>query len=338
MRGLRSADTSVTVATDMTTGVIDRFRSLPVAGVGVLVGHVVATVLRNLVSTLVVLGVAIAIGFRPTAGPLEWLASSGCWCSSCRRSVGSPRRSGSSRGPPRGRGVRLHRDVPALREQRVRAAELDAGLSARDRREPAVTPVIETLRGLMTGTPIGSSAWIAVIWCVGGVALGAGGAAWLFGRRCGSLTCRSLPTFAPYPVQPPRLPCPRPIRSACRRELPGTHRSRQHARRGRRATDRQDKGTDGQAPGGEQAQRRRRRQRGGRADRRAPAAASVRRAVVRGRRPARRARPHPRRGHDERAGRRSGLRVSWCTTTAPTRTCCDCSPNSVSPPRIPRCR
>ena len=75
--GFGSAETSVTVATDMTTGVIDRFRSLPVAAASVLVGHVTATVLRNLVSSVLVLGLALALGFRPHAGVLAWLGVAG---------------------------------------------------------------------------------------------------------------------------------------------------------------------------------------------------------------------------------------------------------------------
>ena len=182
--GFGSADTSVTVATDMTTGVIDRFRSLPVAGVCVLIGHVVATVLRNLVSTLVVLGVAIAIGFRPTAGPLEWLGVAGmlvlfmsaiAWLAAAFGLVAR-----SAQGAAAFAFIVMF--LPYLSSAFVPPSTMPSFLRGIAEHQP-VTPVIETLRGLMTGTPIGSSAWIAVAWCVGGIVLGAGGAAWLFGRR-----------------------------------------------------------------------------------------------------------------------------------------------------------
>ncbi len=66
--GFGSAMTAVSVCNDMTTGVIDRFRSMDVSGAAVVGGHVVASVVRNAVSTALVLGVALLIGFRPHAG------------------------------------------------------------------------------------------------------------------------------------------------------------------------------------------------------------------------------------------------------------------------------
>src|ERR1700709_2939823 len=65
--GFGSAGTAVAVALDMTTGVIDRFRTLPIASSAVLTGHVAASVVRNVVSTALVIGVALAAGFRPGA-------------------------------------------------------------------------------------------------------------------------------------------------------------------------------------------------------------------------------------------------------------------------------
>ena len=67
--GFGAATTAVSVTTDMTGGIIDRFRSLDVAGASVLAGHVAASVVRNLASTVLVFGVAFLIGFRPSAGP-----------------------------------------------------------------------------------------------------------------------------------------------------------------------------------------------------------------------------------------------------------------------------
>src|SRR3954462_8837452 len=72
--GFGSATTAVTVSQDMTGGIIDRFRSMDVGGPAVLAGHVAASVVRNAASTLLVLAVALLIGFRPEAGAFEWLA------------------------------------------------------------------------------------------------------------------------------------------------------------------------------------------------------------------------------------------------------------------------
>lgn len=62
---------------DLTTGVIDRFRSMDVSGAALITGHVVASVARNLVSTALVVAVALAIGFRPSAGVGGWLVAVG---------------------------------------------------------------------------------------------------------------------------------------------------------------------------------------------------------------------------------------------------------------------
>ena len=75
--GFGAASTAVAVALDMTTGVIDRFRSLPIASSAVLTGHVTASVARNVVSTTLVVGVALLCGFRPEGDPARWLAAAG---------------------------------------------------------------------------------------------------------------------------------------------------------------------------------------------------------------------------------------------------------------------
>src|SRR3954447_19711917 len=75
--GFGSATTAVSVSQDMTGGVVDRLRSMGVPGAAVLAGHVVASVVRNVASTLLVLAVALAIGFRPHAAAPEWLAAAG---------------------------------------------------------------------------------------------------------------------------------------------------------------------------------------------------------------------------------------------------------------------
>src|SRR3954466_1557850 len=60
--GFGSAGTAMAVALDMTTGVIDRFRTLPIASAAVLTGHVTASVARNVVSTALAIGAALTAG------------------------------------------------------------------------------------------------------------------------------------------------------------------------------------------------------------------------------------------------------------------------------------
>ncbi|OSC63051.1 multidrug ABC transporter permease, partial [Streptomyces sp. 4F] len=75
--GFGAGNTAMSVAYDMRGGIIDRFRSMDVAGTAILAGHVAASVVRNLAATAVVFGVAAAIGFRPQASAAGWLAAIG---------------------------------------------------------------------------------------------------------------------------------------------------------------------------------------------------------------------------------------------------------------------
>src|ERR1700728_1164744 len=67
--GFGAGTTAVAVATDMSSGIVDRFRSMPIAASSVLAGHIVASLVRNLVATALVIVVGLAVGWRPAAGP-----------------------------------------------------------------------------------------------------------------------------------------------------------------------------------------------------------------------------------------------------------------------------
>src|SRR5256885_7758652 len=69
--------TAIVVAMDMTGGIVDRFRTMAIARSAVLTGHVVASLIQALAGIAVVLVVAVALGFRPTANPLHWLGAIG---------------------------------------------------------------------------------------------------------------------------------------------------------------------------------------------------------------------------------------------------------------------
>ncbi|MFC0673359.1 ABC transporter permease [Brachybacterium hainanense] len=71
--GFGASSVAVAVNRDLRLGAMRRFRTLPIVSSTVLVGHVVASVLRNLLATAVVIAVALALGFRPTAGPGRWV-------------------------------------------------------------------------------------------------------------------------------------------------------------------------------------------------------------------------------------------------------------------------
>jgi ABC-2 type transport system permease protein len=163
-----AATTAVSVSQDMTGGIIDRFRSLDVGGAAILAGHVAASVARNLASTVLVVGVAFLIGFRPSAQPLDWLAAGGVllvfmlaisWLSAA---VGLLAKSPEAAGGF----TFLMAFVPYPSSAFVPIDTMPSWLHGFANNQP-VTPVIETLRGLLLGTPVGSSAWQALAWCLG---------------------------------------------------------------------------------------------------------------------------------------------------------------------------
>ncbi len=181
--GYGSATTALNVNQDMTTGVIDRFRSLPIASSGVLTGHVVASVLRNLLSTVLVLAVALLIGFHPHASALEWLGVAGIllafmtaisWIAACFGLLAKS---------PEGAGAFsfVIMFLPYVSSAFVPTDTMPGALEWIGDRQP-VTPIVETLRGLMLGTPIGHHAVIALIWCAGLAAAGIVSAGLLFRR------------------------------------------------------------------------------------------------------------------------------------------------------------
>src|SRR5215211_8583160 len=166
--GFGASMTAVSVTNDMTGGVIDRFRSMDVAGASVLAGHVAASVVRNLASTLMVFGVAFLIGFRPSAGPLDWLATAGVlvlfilaisWLSAA---VGLLARSPEAAG-----GFSfVVMFLPYPSSAFVPIDTMPSWIHGFAGNQP-VTPVIETLRGLLLGLPLGTSPLRAVAWCLG---------------------------------------------------------------------------------------------------------------------------------------------------------------------------
>ena len=182
--GYGAATTAVDVATDMTEGIIDRFRSLPIVSSAVLTGHVVASVARNTFSTALVIGVAYLTGFRPAAGPLEWVAASGVlllwvlamsWLAVCLGLVAS--------GPEAAGGFTfVVLFLPYLSSAFVPTDTMPAALGAIADHQP-ITPIIETVRGLLVGTPVGSSGWLAVAWCGGLLVVSCAAASALFRRR-----------------------------------------------------------------------------------------------------------------------------------------------------------
>ncbi|MFI6040797.1 ABC transporter permease [Nocardia sp. NPDC051321] len=182
--GSGSATTAVSLSTDLTNGIIDRFRSMAIARSSVLTAHVVESVLRNLITTTVVILVAVAIGFRPTGDPLRWLAAYGIitmfvlamsWLAAAFGVlVKNPEAANSC--------LFFFMFLPYVSSAFVPTESMPSALHWFAENQP-VTPVTETMRGLLMGTPIGNSALLAVLWCAGIALAGYLAASALFRRR-----------------------------------------------------------------------------------------------------------------------------------------------------------
>src|SRR5699024_8156324 len=165
--GYGAGTTAVSVTQDMTEGIVHRFRTMQVVSSAVLTGHVAASMARNLGSTAVVVLLSFAFGFRPTAGPLAWLAAIGLvalfilalsWLSATLGLLTRTVDAASSVGF-------FILFLPYVSSAFVPIETMPGWLQPVAAHQP-ITPIVETLRGLLLGTEIGSSAWVAVTWCV----------------------------------------------------------------------------------------------------------------------------------------------------------------------------
>jgi ABC-2 type transport system permease protein len=158
--------TAISVAMDMTEGIIARFRTMAIFRPSVLTGHVVGAMIQSMLSILVVIGVALLVGFRPSATPVEWAAATGVlglvilaltWLCVALGLVTKSVESATNLPMP----LVL---LPFFGSGFVTTDSMPAGLRWFAEYQP-FTPVIETLRGLLSGTPIGTSAILAVACC-----------------------------------------------------------------------------------------------------------------------------------------------------------------------------
>ena len=168
--------TALAVSMDMADGIVARFRTMGIARGAVLTGHVLGSTLQTLVGMVAVIGIALAVGFRPNAGFGEWLAAAGLLAMTTVAitwlSVALGLRSTSVEGAS-------NVTLPLLLlvfigSGFVPTDSMPAGLRAFAEYQP-FTPIIETLRGLLMGTQIGHDAVLAVAWCA---AIGIAGYAW----------------------------------------------------------------------------------------------------------------------------------------------------------------
>jgi ABC-2 type transport system permease protein len=166
--GTAAAATAINVCTDMNEGIIARFRTMAITRTSVLSGQVIGSLGRTLLSGAFLIGVSIGLGFHPTATPLEWLAAVGVYVMLTLALTWLTVSFGLLAKTPAGANSLslIPEFLPFISSAFVPVATMPAGVRWFAEHQP-FTPVIETMRGLLTGTPIGHNAVLAVAWCAG---------------------------------------------------------------------------------------------------------------------------------------------------------------------------
>lgn len=180
-----STTTSIAVANDLQRGIVDRFKSLPMSNIAVLNGHVVSDLFRNGISMIVMVLTGLLFGFRPNADFADWLMIIGIlalftlafsWISAIMGVVAKSVE-----------GVQWMSFLVVFPLTFASGAfaptdTLAEWIKPFAQNQP-ITHVIEAVRGLMIGTDIGSSGWLAVVWCVGSIIVAMPVAAYLFRKK-----------------------------------------------------------------------------------------------------------------------------------------------------------
>lgn len=167
--GSGCATTAINLCMDMSEGIIARFRTMAISRASVLTGQVLGSLLRTIITVGLVIGVALLMGFRPSAGLVEWLAAFGLiglftfaitWMGVLFGLIGKTPAGANSLS------LIFQFLLPFTSSAFVSTESMPAWLRWFADYQP-FTPVINTLRGLLLGTPMGdNTALLAVVWCI----------------------------------------------------------------------------------------------------------------------------------------------------------------------------
>ena len=159
--------TAIYIAKDATEGIIDRFRTMPIAKASVLTGHVLAALVQTAIALVAVVAIALLLGYRPGAGVVGWLGVVGVllllaialtWlCLALGLAAGSVETASNS--------PMFLMLLPFLSSGFVPTDSMPTGLAWIAEHQP-FTPIIDTLRACLEGTSPGSAGWWAIGWCV----------------------------------------------------------------------------------------------------------------------------------------------------------------------------
>ena len=164
---------------DLQGGIFERFQSMPIARPAVLWAHVLTSLVANLISLVVVVGVALIMGFRSGAGVPAWLAVAGILLLFTLALTWLAVIPGLTAKSADGAGAFSYPLVflPFVSSAFVPTESMPGPVRAFAEHQP-VTSIVDTIRDLFTQQPVGPDIWIALAWCVGVLAV-----AYLFAAR-----------------------------------------------------------------------------------------------------------------------------------------------------------
>lgn len=171
---------------DVSGGIFERFQSMPIARSSVLWGHVLTSIVANAVSLVLVVGVALLMGFRTGAGPVAWLAVAGLlllFTLALTWLAVIPGLTATSADGVTGFATPLT-FLPFISSAFVPTDGMPGPVRAFAEHQP-VTPIVDTIRSLFAEQPVGDEGWIALAWCVGLLVLAYGFAMRTYHRKLG---------------------------------------------------------------------------------------------------------------------------------------------------------
>jgi ABC-2 type transport system permease protein len=153
---------------DMQRGIFERFHSMPITRSAALWGHVLTSLVSNAISVVVIILMALLIGFRSPAGVLAWLAVAGILALFTLALTWIAVIAGLSAKSVDGAGAFSYPLIflPFVSSAFVPTASMPAGVRAFAENQP-VTAIVDAIRSLLMGQPVGNDIWIALAWCVG---------------------------------------------------------------------------------------------------------------------------------------------------------------------------
>jgi ABC-2 type transport system permease protein len=153
---------------DMQRGIFERFHSMPIARSAALWGHVLTSLVSNSISVVIIILVALIMGFRSPAGVLSWLAVAGILALFTLALTWVAAIAGLSAKSVDGAGAFAYPIIllPFISSAFVPTESMPAGVRLFAENQP-VTSIVEAIRALLSNQPVGNELWVALAWCVG---------------------------------------------------------------------------------------------------------------------------------------------------------------------------